>query len=100
MEKKILEEFIQIYKEWNRNWKHNQSQRHEEWEQRRSYADRINTFEENLRRRVEWERRKKHREWTQYRLKVEKKLLETMTEEEKDSLYAYVNRRKQKRRLN
>ena len=90
------EEFKLLCKEWHKNWKQDQEIRHEEWDARRSYADRANTsFEENLRKRIEWERRKKQREWRQYRLTIEKRMLANMTREEKNALYKYV---RQKRR--
>ena len=60
-------EFEQLYKDWNKKWKQNQQKRHEDWEQRRTYADRVtSSFEENLRKRIEWERKKKIIEWNQY----------------------------------
>ena len=94
MERITYDEFRQLCKDWNKNWKHDQDLRHEEWEARRSYADLANTsFEENLRKRVEWERSKKLREWRQYRLSIEKRMLANMTREEKAALYKYVRRR-------
>ena len=89
------EEFKQLCKDWNKQWRLDQELRHEEWEARRSYADRVNTsFEENLRRRIEWERGKKLREWKHYRLSIEKRMLANMTSEEKAALYNYVRRKK------
>ncbi len=82
------EEYKQLYKEWNKIWKYNQEIRHEEWDARRSYADRAcTTFEENLRRRIVWERKKKMREWRQYSLTIEKRLIENMNTKEMDTFY-------------
>jgi hypothetical protein len=91
----LYEEFKQLCKEWNKKWRQDQETRHEEWEARRSYADRANTsFEDNLRRRVAWERAKKLREWKQYRLSIEKRMLANMTREERTALYNYVRQKK------
>jgi hypothetical protein len=92
------EEFKLLCKEWHKNWKQNQELRHEEWNSRRSYADRANTsFEENLRKRIAWERGKKQREWRQYRLTIEKRMLANMTREEKNALYKYVSQKRSMR---
>ena len=91
------EEFKILCKQWHKNWKQDQEIRHEEWDARRSYADRVNTsFEENLRKRIAWERGKKIREWRQYRLTIEKRMLANMTREEKIALYKYVKRKRDK----
>ena len=98
MERITYDEFRQLCKDWNKQWRHDQETRHEEWEARRSYADRVNTsFEENLRKRIEWERGKKLREWKQCRLSIEKRMLANMTREEKVALYNYVRRKRSKR---
>ncbi len=98
IERLTYEEFKQLCKEWHKTWKQNQEIRHEEWEQRRTYANRSNTtFEENLRARIEWERCKKLREWRQYRLTIEKRMLANMTREEKNALYRYVKRKRRER---
>jgi hypothetical protein len=92
------EEFKVLCKDWHKKWKQDQEIRHEEWEQRRSYADRGNTsFEENLRKRIAWERGKKIREWRQYRLTIEKRMLANMTREEKVALYKYVRQKRSMR---
>lgn len=103
MEHQKLEEFNKIYYNWNRQWKNEQSIRHENWESRRSWIDRqTTTYEENLYNRIKWEKEKKQREWTQYRLIIEKNLLSNMSKEEIISLRKYINkinRQKRKERL-
>ena len=99
MAQQIYEEFIQLYKEWNKNWKHDQLLRHEEWEQRRTYADRgIVSFEENLKKRIHWERNKKQREWNKYKKVIENRLFANMSDEEKRIAYKDIARRRKKDR--
>jgi hypothetical protein len=90
MEEKF-EELKTVYHNWNRKWKHEQIERHEQWEMRRSYLDRQTiSFEENLYKRVQWEKEKKHREWRKYRLMIEKKVLGNMSKKEIISLRKYI----------
>jgi hypothetical protein len=95
----ILDELRRHYKEWNQTWKQEREKRHEEWECQRSYADRGTSFEENLRNRIEWEKRKKRKEWKKYRTQIENTLLAPMSREEKVSLYRRLNRLNKKRIL-
>ena len=99
MSQQIYEEFLFLYKEWNKKWKQNQLVRHEEWEQRRSYADRgITTFEENLKKRINWERQKKQREWNKYKIVIEKRVFVNMSEEEKRAAYKDIAKRRKRDR--
>jgi hypothetical protein len=99
MSQQIYDEFIFMYKEWNKKWKQNQLLRHEEWESRRTYADRgIITFEENLKRRINWERQKKQREWNNYKRVIEKRLFPNMSDEEKNFTYKDIAKRRKKDR--
>ena len=101
MSQQIYEEFLFLYKEWNKKWKQDQLVRHEEWEQRRSYADRgIVSFEENLKKRVQWERSKKQREWNKYKIVIEKRLFVNMTHEEIKIAYKDIAKRRLKDRDN
>ena len=103
MEQQKVNEFKKIYHNWNREWKNEQIIRHENWESRRSWIDRQTTsYEDNLYNRIKWEKEKKHREWTQYRLIIEKNLLSNMNKKEIESLRKYIrkiNRQKRKERL-
>ena len=103
MEQQKVEEFNKIYHNWNRQWKNEQSIRHENWESRRSWVDRQTTsYEENLYNRIKWEKEKKQREWTQYRLIIEKNLLSNMNKKEIESLRKYIHKiniQKRKERL-
>jgi hypothetical protein len=99
MSQKIYEEFISLYKEWNTKWKQGQMLRHEEWEQRRSYADRgITSYEQNLKKRINWERQKKQREWNTYKIVIEKRLFPNMSFEEKKLAYKDIARRRKRDR--
>uniref|UniRef100_A0A6C0JJ47 Uncharacterized protein n=1 Tax=viral metagenome TaxID=1070528 RepID=A0A6C0JJ47_9ZZZZ len=99
MRQEIYEEFMFLYKEWNKKWKQDQLLRHEEWEQRRSYADRgITSFEENLKRRINWERQKKQREWNTYKIVIEKRLFPNMSNEEKKLAYKDIAKRRKRDR--
>ena len=90
MEEKF-EELKTVYHNWNRKWKNEQIERHEQWEMRRSYLDRQTvSFEENLYKRVQWEKEKKHREWTKYRLMIEQKILANMSKKEIIALRKYI----------
>lgn len=90
MEEKF-EEMKTVYHNWNRKWKNEQIERHEQWEMRRSHLDRQTvSFEENLCKRVQWEKEKKHREWTKYRLMIEQKMLANMSKKEIISLRKYI----------
>ena len=101
MSQQIYEEFLFLYKEWNKKWKQDQLVRHEEWEQRRSYADRgMISFEENLKRRINWERGKKQREWNKYKIVIEKRLFRNMTYEEIKIAYKDIAKRRLKDRDN
>jgi hypothetical protein len=86
MEEKF-DEMVAVYRDWNRKWKDNQLLRHENWELNR--RDNC-SFEENLSRRIQWEKELKKREWTKYRLKIEKKLVYNMTQEEIVLLRKYI----------
>ena len=99
MGQQIYEEFISLYKEWNKKWKQDQLVRHEEWESRRTYADRgITTFEENIKKRINWERQKKQREWNKYKIVIEKRLFVNMSEEEKKFAYKDIAKRRKRDR--
>ena len=101
MDQGIYEEFLFLYKEWNKKWKQDQLVRHEFWESRRTYADRgIITFEENLKKRINWERQKKQREWNKYKIVIEKRLFPNMSFEEKKSAYKYIAKRRKRDRDN
>ena len=101
MGQQIYEEFSSLYKEWNKKWKQDQLARHEFWEQRRSYADRgMISFEENLKRRINWERCKKQREWNKYKIVIEKRLFRNMTYEEIKIAYKDIAKRRLKERDN
>jgi hypothetical protein len=103
MEQQKVNEFKKIYHNWNREWKNEQIIRHENWEMRRSWIDRQTTsYEENLYNRIKWEKEKKQREWTQYRLIIEKNLLSNMNKKEIESLRKYIHKiniQKRKERL-
>jgi len=93
MEQQKVKEFNRLCHNWNIQWKNEQMLRHENWEMRRSLLDRQTTsYEENLYNRIKWEKEKKHREWTKYRLSIEKKLLSNMSKEEIKSLRKYINK--------
>jgi hypothetical protein len=95
MSQQIYEEFLFMYKEWNKKWKQNQLLQHEEWESRRTYADRcVISFEENLKRRINWERQKKQREWNKYKIVIEKRVFVNMSEEEKKAAYKDIAKRR------
>lgn len=64
-------ELNRLYHTWNKEWKKNQSLRHENWEARRLNK---NSFEENLYKRVQWEKDLKKREWKKYRMKIKKRI--------------------------
>ena len=103
MEQQKVNEFKKIYHTWNKEWKNKQLLRHENWESRRSWIDRQTTsYEQNLYNRIKWEKEKKQREWTQYRLIIEKNLLSNMNKNEIESLRKYIrkmNIQKRKERL-
>jgi hypothetical protein len=93
MEQQKVKEFNRLSHNWNIKWKNEQMLRHENWEMRRSWLDRQTTsYEENLYNRIKWEKEKKYREWTKYRLIIEKQLLSNMTTEEIKSLRTYINK--------
>jgi hypothetical protein len=93
MEQQKVKEFNRLSHNWNIKWKNEQMLRHENWEMRRSWLDRQTTsYEENLYNRIKWEKEKKYREWTKYRLIIEKQLLSNMTTEEIKSLLTYINK--------
>ena len=99
MSQQIYEEFISLYKEWNKKWKQGQMLRHEDWERRRTYADRcITSYEQNLKNRINWERCKKQREWDKYKIIIEKRLFSNMSEEEKKSVYKDITKRRKRDR--
>lgn len=94
-----FDELIRLYHNWNKEWKKNQPLRHEKWEMRRSYWDKKNTsFEENLYKRVQWEKEIECREWKKYRLKIEKKITCNMSQEEILSLRKYIKKMNRIRR--
>lgn len=99
MSQQIYEEFLFMYKEWNKKWKQDQMLRHEHWESRRTYADRgITSFEENLKKRINWERQKKQREWNKYKIIIENRLFANMSEEEKKFAYKDIAKRRKRDR--
>ena len=99
MSQQIYEKFLFMYKEWNKKWKQDQLVRHEHWESRRTYADRgIISFEENIKRRINWERQKKQREWNNYKIVIEKRLFPNMSFEEKKLIYRDIAKRRKRDR--
>jgi hypothetical protein len=101
MSQQIYEEFISLYKEWNKKWKQDQILRHEDWESRRTYADRgITSYELNLKRRINWEKCKKQREWNKYKMSIEKRLFANMSNEEIKIIYKDIAKRRKRDRDN
>jgi len=86
-----FDELIRIYRNWNKEWKKNQSLRHENWEMR-NLDKKYTSFEEKLHKRVQWEKGIKYREWKKYRLKIEKKILSNMSQEEILCLRKYIKK--------